>query len=198
MTGEQKNPNQSEKVKATTHKPSFFGDIFKDAIDNYIVPRTMATLHDTFSGMVNALSDGAQASIDNSFKKIGWNGIIKPTSSGGTNYNKIYTTTTSANGTIISNNTANRSSTSVQEIYLDTPQAASDLVAKLQGLIAQYKKAKVSDLYGLLDPPITSNFNDFYYGWTDPSAIGYKRVSFGPYAGKYQLVLPTPKDVRNI
>ena len=89
--------NNQNKVHAETKDQSFVEDMAKNLFENYIVPKSTNLMHDFFSGFLTMMSDTAQAGIDNSFKKIGWNGVTTSANkNGNTAYNKMYTVSSSS------------------------------------------------------------------------------------------------------
>lgn len=62
-------------------------------------------------------------------------------------------------------------------IVVTNKNEAEEIVTELRNRIRDYDYATISDLYQLIDMP--SDYNDHDWGWTDPKAIGLKKVNGG-------------------
>lgn len=189
---------QKPKIKATTKDQSIFAGLGKYALETYIVPKTKDVLHDAFAGFLSMANDALQGSLNKAFY-----GEDKPrnrTNNGSTNYTSYYTKPQSGTQTYGANkqSVGQRSSTEVKMIWVDDEESANEIVNGLKDLINQYGKAKVADLYELLDPPPKIVFTDYEYGWTDGSQITYRKEYTGENRNKYFIDLPKPINVKDV
>lgn len=199
----------SDNMQNPKDDSSFVGDMVENVLNNYFLPGLKNTMHDAFTGFLNTLSGSAQASIDEGFKKIGWNGVSRINSSNtGTQYNKMYNASgkSSTPVTATNLNVVTREKTSLREIFLNDDQQYKDLMDNLQDVCGRYGKVKISDLYCAFDPPIPTggNFMVGKLGWT-PDMLGRFSVQriynddFGPEnRNKLRLITPSPISIVNI
>lgn len=189
-------------IKAKTEKPSVIGEIGKYVMDEYIVPQATDTMHDLLAKLGSGVNDAFQGALNKLFyKEDNGRRYSSGSSAGRTSYTTFYTrpSTGATSYSATSNNSiSRRASNEVKIITVDTEEDAKRLVGFLQNLIRNYKVAKVSDLYGSLQPKVQIAFTDYKYGWTNPNEIGYHPIYSGPDRGKFQLDLPQPIDISNV
>lgn len=67
--------------------------------------------------------------------------------------------------------------TDYRNIVLKHKEDAQEVVSELRRRIKKYDRASVADLFDLIE--ISGKYTDNNWGWTDPDAIGIRRVSNG-------------------
>lgn len=191
------------KITAETKDESFVASMGKDLFDNYIVPGATNAMHNLFAGLINTLSDTAQAGIDKGFRKIGWNGSTKVTTSGNQKeYNKMYVVGGVNSSTPIST-PLNTSGADMKLIFLNSEDDARALIQEIKAHYSKYNKVTIGDVYNKIDPPINDgNPMRFKWGWTSVDNIGYRCIFTSEYGedkrGKYLMDFPKPKNITNI
>lgn len=83
-------------------------------------------------------------------------------------------------------------------IWVDSEEDARTIVDGLTSLINQYGKAKVADLYEMLNPKPTIVFTDYQYGWNSVEGISYRKEYTGEHRNQWFIDLTQPIDVKNI
>lgn len=197
MSEEQKKPQ----VNASTKDKSLMSGLAEYAMTTYVVPKMKDLTHDMLSGFASMINDVVQGSLN---KVIYGDDKPRARSNGTTtNYSSYYTRPSSPTGgvTTISRNQTpigQRSSTEVKLIWVDTEEDAKTIVDGLSSLVNQYGKAKVADLYEMLNPKPTITFTDYQYGWTDISNFSYRKEYTGEHRGQWFIDLTQPIDVKNV
>ena len=197
----------SDNMEKPKKDDSFIESMAENLMKNYIIPGTTNIMHDMFSGFVNMLSGTAQAGIDNSFKKIGWNGVnkINPSNTG-TSYNKMFIAGGSKPVTSSTLSVVSRDKNNIRNIFLDSEQQVKDLFDNLQDICGRYNRVTVLALYNQFVPPIPSNGNFMLnnIGWTAEglSKFSYRKIyndEFGSEnKGKFKIDFPAPINIQNI
>lgn len=200
--------NNQNKVPASSKDQSFVEDMAKNLFDNYIVPKSTNLMHDFFSGFLTMMSDTAQAGIDNSFKKLGWNGVTKSNVNGNTAYNKMYTVSSSSSNNKVTvnsvQNTLESSATDMKLIFVKEEAQAKQLLDLIKQHWEKYDhKISIGNVYNLLDPPIpTTNHTVFKWGWKNIDQIGYIRIFNNDYGEEhkmdYLMQFPKPVNIETI
>lgn len=198
MAEEQKKPQ----VNASTKDKSVVGGLANYAYETYIRPKTIDLLHDMFSGFVSMGNDAIQGALNQYFYKTD-----KPVTRGtsqNTNYTSYYTRPQSGGVTVINKPQGavtpigQRSSQEVKMIWVDTEEDAKTIIDGVTSLINNYGKAKVADLYEMLNPKPAITFQDYKFGWTNNSQISYRKEYTGEHRGQWFIDLPQPIDVSNV
>lgn len=185
-----------KKINASTKEHSVVGDLGKYVMDEYIVPKTKDVLHDTFAGLANMCSDAVQGALNKAFYGEDKHNYRRTTQSS-TGYT-TYSRPASQSVTVKRDSVGQRSSVDVKYVWVDDEESARNIIANLKENIDNYKKAKVADLYDMLNPKVQTSFTDFKFGWTDASQFGYHKEYTGEHRGQYLIDLPRPIDVTNI
>lgn len=197
MADEQKKPQ----VNATVKEKSVLESVGSYVFNQYIIPKSKDLTHDLLSGAFNMLNETIQGAIN-----MGVYGEDKPrqrTTGMTTNYTSYYSRPQGSTMAVQSTRPqvqqiGQRASNEVKMIWVDTEQDAQNIVQGLADLIQQYGKAKVADLYEMLNPRPQIAFQDYKFGWTDISQISYRKEYTGEQRGRYFIDLPKPIDVSNI
>lgn len=184
-------------INASTKEHSVVGDLGKYVMDEYIVPKTKDVLHDTFAGIANMCSEAVQGALNKAFYGEDNHAYRGSSSRPGTTYT-TYSRPASQQITQRRDSVGQRSSVEVKYIWVSDEQSAREIISSLKELIENYKKAKVADLYEMLNPKVQTSFTDFKYGWVDASQFGYHKEYTGEHRGEYLIDLPKPIDVTNI
>lgn len=74
------------------------------------------------------------------------------------------------------------------DIVLDTRGEAEEVLDRLEGLVAKYGQAAVSDYYSLVG--VSGSYSDVKWGWTNLRGSDVRRVREG-----YIVVLPKPEEL---
>lgn len=197
MADEQKKPQ----VNATVKEKSVLESVGSYVFNQYIIPKSKDLTHDLLSGAFNMLNETIQGAIN-----MGVYGEDKPrqrTTGTTTNYTSYYSRPQGSTMAVQSTRSqvqqiGQRASNEVKMIWVDTEQDAQNIVQGLADLIQQYGKAKVADLYEMLNPRPQIAFQDYKFGWIDISQISYRKEYTGEQRGRYFIDLPKPIDVSNI
>lgn len=197
------NNKQLPKINATVKKHSIAKELLDYAIKEEIEPKSKELLHNMIAGTLNMFNDAARKALDKQFYPDGNvpRRTVKSNSSVGdyiphTRYN---TTVISRSDGRVKESINTRSSVSINDIWVDTPEKADSLLATLIELIDNYGKAKVADLYEQLTDEngnkIATTFTDFRFGWTkeDIPAMSYYNDR-----GKWYIDLPKPTNIENV
>lgn len=156
------------------------------AVDTYVKPKAMDILRDMLGGMMDMVSDAFLGAIDKKF--YGEDGYYpRRTSSGHTNYNKMYDKP--VNRPKIQN-TANRSVNDFKYIAVEDRQTADRIVQELRESIDIYDKVPVATLYELVNE--TPSASDWNYGWVDVNDIHYRRRG-----RDFVFDMPKPIPIKN-
>lgn len=186
-----------KKINASTKEHSVVGDLGKYVMDEYIVPKTKDVLHDTFAGLANMCSDAVQGALNKAFYGEDRHNVRRTSSSTSSSYT-TYSRPASQSVVAKRDSVGQRSSVDVKYIWVDDEESARNIISNLKENIDNYNKAKVADLYDMLNPKVQTSFTDFKYGWTDASQFGYHKEYTGEHRGQYLIDLPRPIDVTNI
>lgn len=185
-----------KKIDASSKKHSVMGDLGKYVIDEYIAPKSKDILHDMVSGLLGMINDSAQGALNKAM--YGEDRPIKRSNSSGQSTG--YTTYSRPANQIAQKRDAvgSRSSVDVDYIWVNDEGTARDLIANIKDQIETYGRAKVADLYGMLNPPINPSFTDFKYGWIEWKDFSYHKEYTGEHRGQYMIDIPRPVDVSNV
>jgi hypothetical protein len=189
--------DEPKKIEASSKKHSVVGDLGKYVMEEYIAPKSMDILHDMLSGLCNMINDSAQGALNKAIYKE--DKPVRRTNNGQRNVG-FTTYSISANQQLMNkrDSIGNRSSVNVDYIWVNDENAARDMISRVKDLVVAYGKAKVSDIYGMVNPPISPSFTDFKYGWTDWKGFGYHKEYTGDHRGQYLIDFPQAEDVSNV
>jgi len=184
-------------IKASSKDHSIAGDIGREVMQNYIVPKSKDIMHDTLAGLISMVGDAVQSALNQAIY-----GEDRPRQSQNSHvgYSTFYTKpqATQSNVRTYNDTLGKRSSTEVKYIWVQTEQDAQDLTSSMRQNIQQYGKCKVADLYEMITPKIQTTFQDYKFGWVDPNSISYHKEYTGEHRGEYILDLARPIDITNI
>lgn len=167
-------------------KHSVIRDIFTQAKNDIVIPKTKELMNSTFSDVVYMIADYCT----NVFARLVF-GKDAVTSRGrgnnGTNYSSI--SRRQAQQTV-QQNIGVRVSTHLQYVVVDSEEKARQIQSDLVSAIQRYGKVCVADLYEKSEK-IVPVFTDYYYGWVNPNDIHFIRNSDG-----YFFNMPEPIKIK--
>lgn len=189
--------DEQKKIEASSKKHSVIGDLGKYVVDEYVAPKSKDIVHDMLSGFFGMINDSAQGALNK------WiYGEDKPVRRNNSGYQSngytTYSRPTSQQAMQKRDAIGSRSSVDVDYIWVNEEAVAKDMIGRVEELIRTYGKAKVSDIYGMVNPPISPSFTDFKFGWTDWKGFGYHKEYTGEHRGQYMIDFPQPVDVSNV
>lgn len=194
----EENKDKKPVIQASTKDHSVASDLGKYVMDEYIVPKTKDVLHDAFSGFLTTMGDAFQGALNKAFYGEDNPAARMRNGSGQTSYTSFYSSPQSTSTVrSVNNNLGQRSSTEVKYIWVKTEDEARQIVGNLQDLITTYGKAKVADLYEMLQPKVPITFQDYKFGWVDSRQMGWHREWTGEHHGEFLIDLPKPINVED-
>lgn len=184
-------------IKASYKDRSIAGDIGREVMQNYIVPKSKDIMHDTLAGLISMVGDAVQSALNQAIY-----GEDRPRQSQNSHvgYSTFYTKPQAPQSNVRTYNDTlgKRSSTEVKYIWVQTEEKAQFVVDSMRHNIHQYGKCKVAELYEMVTPKIPTTFQDYKFGWADPNSISYHKEYTGEHRGEYILDLARPIDITNI
>lgn len=164
-------------------KTSVAHDIFTQAKNDILVPRTKEVVNGTAVDLIYMIGDYF-ANLVGKFI-FGPDAVQGPRGGGRTGYSNIsrspVRTATPSIGT--------RSSSDLQYVFVETEDKARRIQNEMIESIRKYGKVRVADLYEKSEK-VKPIFTDYSYGWTNEADIHYMRNRDG-----YYFNMPNPTKI---